>query len=199
MWQCNLDHLTFSLTICCMQSITPCHQFWITYNNLDFRSMIHECAGRSYNLWCNWLYFNTTHSCVQQRQRHKHWDHFYTAFSNYMSLIISIYCKNASKQVNINMPTMTTMHSHTLSGCTWIDNAIFTDRTLKRNGSWQLDFSRSPRASWWFSIHSAKDSPDEAINDGPLGCVPIHSCTTNNTTMQCLHTDCTIHMYYINL
>lgn len=25
-------------------------------------------------------------------------------------------------------------HTYTLSGCAWIDNALFTDNTLKRNG-----------------------------------------------------------------
>ncbi len=61
----------------------------------------------------------------------------------------------------------------TLLGWACIDRDLFTDSTLKRNGSCpavvNCRLTLLPTASGWFSSHSDRRPDEEAITDGPLG------------------------------
>lgn len=75
--------------------------------------------------------------------------------------------------------------NHTFVGCTWIDNAVFTDNTFSKNGSWisPADSGESlkllPMTDGFSPSHLLNNSPVSWIIDGPFGCVPIHNWKFN--------------------
>ena len=68
-----------------------------------------------------------------------------------------------------------------LSGWAWMDRALLTERTLRRNGSSPPNSlaTRSPRAHWLSFNQSDNRVPARCLGylmiDGPFLCVPIHN------------------------
>ena len=81
---------------------------------------------------------------------------------------------------------------HTLFGWAWMERAVRTERTLKRNGRLPLKYFNTSEPSCFgccftHSERGTSSSPGIFTMEGPFGCVPIHSCGNKSMMIWFIH------------